>query len=85
MTELGCQTISAYLMELDKSDDVRKKCELLLTVSISRFFRDREFWQSLEKKILPDLSSVEHTGNPDNPLEMITEIRLTRIKSFSKL
>lgn len=55
MSELGCQNISAYLMELDESDDVRKKCELLLTVSISRFFRDREFWQSLEKKILPDL------------------------------
>jgi len=31
---------------------------------------------ALMKKILPDLSSVEHTGNPDNPLEMITEIRL---------
>ncbi len=55
MNDLGCQNISAYLMELDESDEVRKKCELLLTVSISRFFRDREFWQSLEKKILPDL------------------------------
>jgi chemotaxis protein methyltransferase CheR len=55
MTELGCQNISAYLEELDKSDEIRKKCELLLTVSISRFFRDRKFWQSLEKKILPDL------------------------------
>jgi hypothetical protein len=31
---------------------------------------------ALLKKCLPDLSSVEHTGNPDNPLEMITEIRL---------
>jgi chemotaxis protein methyltransferase CheR len=40
---------------VDESDEVRKKCELLLTVSISRFFRDREFWQFLEKKILPDL------------------------------
>jgi chemotaxis protein methyltransferase CheR len=55
MKDLGCRNISDYLMELDESDEVRKKCELLLTVSISRFFRDREFWQSLEKKILPDL------------------------------
>ncbi|MFO8083611.1 MAG: CheR family methyltransferase [Desulfobacterales bacterium] len=55
MDDLGCRSFSAYLMELDKSDEVGKKCELLLTVSISRFFRDRELWQSLEKKILPEL------------------------------
>ena len=55
MSELGCQNISDYLIKLDESDDLRKKCELLLTVSISRFFRDREFWRSLEKKILPEL------------------------------
>lgn len=55
MNALGCHNITTYLAELDKSDDVREKCELLLTVSISRFFRDREFWKSLEKKYLPDL------------------------------
>ena len=55
MNALGCYNITTYLTELDKSDEVRKKCELLLTVSISRFFRDREFWKSLEKKYLPDL------------------------------
>jgi len=55
MKDLGCYNITTYLEELDKSDEVRKKCELLLTVSISHFFRDREFWQSLEKKFLPDL------------------------------
>jgi len=55
MNALGCYNITSYLAELDKSDEVRKKCELLLTVSISRFFRDKEFWKSLEKKYLPDL------------------------------
>ena len=55
MKDLGYYNITTYLEELDKSDEVRKKCELLLTVSISRFFRDMEFWQSLEKKFLPDL------------------------------
>jgi chemotaxis protein methyltransferase CheR len=55
MSDLGCRNIPAYLMKLEGSREARKKCELLLTVSISRFFRDREFWQFLEKKILPDL------------------------------
>jgi len=55
MNVLGCRNITNYLAELEKSDDSRKKCELLLMVSISRFFRDREFWKSLEKKYLPDL------------------------------
>jgi chemotaxis protein methyltransferase CheR len=55
MNVLGCRNITHYLAELEKSDDVREKCELLLTVSISRFFRDRELWKSLEKKYLPDL------------------------------
>jgi chemotaxis methyl-accepting protein methylase len=55
MNDLGCYNLKAYLAELDKSDEVRKKCELLLTVSISRFFRDREFWRFLEQKYLPDL------------------------------
>ena len=31
---------------------------------------------ALMKKILPDLSSVEHTGNPDNPIDMIHTIQL---------
>ncbi|MCK5194014.1 MAG: hypothetical protein KAQ71_09405 [Desulfobulbaceae bacterium] len=55
MISLECHNIAAYLAELDKSDEVRKECELLLTVSISRFYRDREFWQALEKKFLPEL------------------------------
>ncbi len=55
MKELGCRNMAAYLAELEKEDEARQHCELLLTVSISRFFRDREFWRTLEKKLLPEL------------------------------
>lgn len=55
MKELGCRDMAAYLAELEKEDESRRHCELLLTVSISRFFRDRKFWITLEKKLLPDL------------------------------
>jgi chemotaxis protein methyltransferase CheR len=50
---LGCHDISGYLRELDRSYKVRHECELLMTVSISRFFRDRKLWHVLETEILP--------------------------------
>ena len=61
MKELGCRNMAAYLEELDKDDEARQHCELLLTVSISRFFRDREFWVTLEKKLLPELIGKKRT------------------------
>jgi chemotaxis protein methyltransferase CheR len=55
MQRLGCDTVSAYLAKLDFDNESRVECERLMSVSISRFFRDRGFWESLEQKILPDL------------------------------
>lgn len=52
---LGCHDISAYLLEMDRSSNLRHECELLMTVSISRFFRDRKLWEVLEAEILPGL------------------------------
>ena len=55
MHSLGCHNISAYLLELNRSTKARHDCELLMTVSISRFFRDRRLWHVMEKEILPGL------------------------------
>jgi chemotaxis protein methyltransferase CheR len=55
MHSLGCHDISAYLLELERRKDVMHECELLMTVSISRFFRDRRLWHFLEKDMLPEL------------------------------
>lgn len=52
---LGCRNMSEYLRELDKSDEVRQECDRLMTVSISRFFRDRCLWLTLGNEILPGL------------------------------
>ena len=60
MQTLGCRNISSYLLELDKSDKEKYECERLMTVSISRFFRDRKLWEELEKEILPGL--IEKQG-----------------------
>lgn len=55
MHDLGCHNLAAYLLELDKSDEERKQCERLMTVSISRFFRDIKLWEVLQRDILPEL------------------------------
>jgi chemotaxis protein methyltransferase CheR len=61
MQHLGCKNMSAYLCELGKSDETRHECERLMTVSISRFFRDRELWEVLDEEILPRL--IEKQGD----------------------
>ena len=59
MQQLRCRNIIDYINTLDKDDEAKKECELLLTVSISRFFRDRQLWQVLEKDILSGLIKTE--------------------------
>jgi len=62
MQDLGCRNVSAYLVELDRRNDARLDCERLMTVSISRFFRDRKLWETLQKNILPVLASLSTGG-----------------------
>lgn len=37
----------------------------------------------LLKKVLPDLQSVEHNGNPENPIETVTRIELVAPDGYS--
>lgn len=55
MRQLGCRNVSEYLLALDKNDEEKRRCELMMNVSISRFFRDRKLWEVLENEILPQL------------------------------
>ena len=55
MQRLGCPHISSYLDLLAQRVEIRRECELLMTVSISRFFRDRRMWQMFENRWLPDI------------------------------
>jgi chemotaxis protein methyltransferase CheR len=48
MRECGCRTVPEYLRLLGESPMAKKTAERLLTVSISRFFRDPEMWEALE-------------------------------------
>ncbi len=55
MQEIGCRDIDAYLQRISVDKAVRAECERVMTVSISRFFRDRQMWEILEARVLPDL------------------------------
>lgn len=59
MQELNCPNIKAYLDLLNESDAVRQESERRMTVSISRFFRDRKLWYDLEEDILPRMIGTE--------------------------
>jgi chemotaxis methyl-accepting protein methylase len=55
MQQLNCRSVTDYLKILDHGPDRRHECELLMSVSISRFFRDRRLWELLENNWLPGL------------------------------
>ena len=55
MRDLNCRSLQDYLDLLDRNPRVRDACDRLMTVSISRFFRDRLLWQVLEERLMPEL------------------------------
>lgn len=58
MKSIECSNMADFLAELDRNNEVRDHCERLMTVSISRFFRDRELWQGLKEHILPEFMNI---------------------------
>jgi chemotaxis methyl-accepting protein methylase len=55
MQVLSCSHLAGYLHEIDKNKEARDECERLMTVSISRFFRDKRLWDHLRDEMLPGL------------------------------
>lgn len=57
MTDLGCATLGCYLAVLEEDRSAYQMCQAHLRVTISRFCRDRQVWQHLENRLLPDLAA----------------------------
>jgi chemotaxis protein methyltransferase CheR len=57
MEELDCTTLEAYIAILEQNRTEYQKCQAHLLVTISRFFRDKQVWQHLENRLLPELVS----------------------------
>lgn len=58
MQKLGCLSVKDYMAAVSRTPEIEDECRMLLTVSISRFFRDRRLWDALENTELPDLIST---------------------------
>ncbi|MDY6990009.1 MAG: CheR family methyltransferase [Thermodesulfobacteriota bacterium] len=55
MQRIGCRSFRQYLHAIDENSELEYQCKQLLSVSISRFFRDRRLWEVLETDILPGI------------------------------
>jgi chemotaxis protein methyltransferase CheR len=55
MQAVGCTGMDAYLDLLRQHPEARAECQRCLTVTISRFFRDRKLWDHLQARTLPGL------------------------------
>jgi chemotaxis methyl-accepting protein methylase len=55
MQEIRCRNIDAYIDLIEQNREEWLHFERLMTVSISRFFRDRELWKIMHGQILPHL------------------------------
>jgi chemotaxis protein methyltransferase CheR len=55
MEALGCRTVDDLLVLFRENPQELGKARELLTVTISRFFRDRQLWDILGKHILPQM------------------------------
>jgi chemotaxis methyl-accepting protein methylase len=56
MHEIRCRNIHEYIETIEKDHEKRLQFERLMTVSISRFFRDGRLWEIMQEEILPLLA-----------------------------
>ncbi|MBW1709723.1 MAG: protein-glutamate O-methyltransferase CheR [Deltaproteobacteria bacterium] len=55
----GYSNFDTYMQEIHLNPRLKAECLRLMTVSISRFFRDQNLWQILEKEVFPALLKKE--------------------------
>jgi len=59
MQDHGLRGMKSFLSALAKHQGQRAEVEKLLSVSISRFFRDRKVWRAIEESLLPEIVAAK--------------------------
>ncbi len=57
--ELGFRRFGDYLAAIEADAELAAECRLIMTISISRFFRDADLWRLVEEDILPTFGDRE--------------------------
>lgn len=58
MKELGVESFAAYRQQLDADPQEWNVLDGLTHITISRFFRDRNIFEALERRVLPDIAAL---------------------------
>ena len=61
MQQMDCRDVDEYLDRINAHPDIFQETRRLMTVSVSRFLRDRLLWEIIKEKLIPDILSK----NPD--------------------
>jgi chemotaxis protein methyltransferase CheR len=59
IAEIGFPNFEAYLLRIKEDPEEQKHLSLILTVTISRFFRDKEVFDTISQSIIPNLLKEE--------------------------
>ncbi len=63
IADLGLSTFEDYLLRVKTDPEERSRLAQILTVTITRFFRDRKVFDTLEHSILPSMIDDKVAGN----------------------
>jgi chemotaxis protein methyltransferase CheR len=56
MQQLGCRSTEEYLKSLESDCGLRRKFTRVMSVSVSRFFRDRALWKIMDDHIVVEIA-----------------------------
>ena len=62
IAEIGLSNFEEYLLRIKEDPEEQKHLSLILTVTISRFFRDKEVFATLRRSIIPNLLKEKNQG-----------------------
>ncbi|MBN1547868.1 MAG: hypothetical protein JW902_14550 [Syntrophaceae bacterium] len=57
MQQLDIHDAADYIARIQSVPEIRREVRRLMTVSISRFFRDPPLWECIKRKLIPDILS----------------------------
>ena len=63
ITELSLRTFEDYLFKIKSGPEEKKHLSQILTVTITRFFRDKKVFDILENSIIPSLLETKEMGD----------------------
>ncbi|UCE34905.1 MAG: hypothetical protein JSV40_03050 [Deltaproteobacteria bacterium] len=96
MQQVRCRNAQEYLNRLDADSGLRSQFDSVMSVSVSRFFRDRLLWKMMEDRIVPEIVKENRgkvrflsvgcaCGEEVYSLKIVWEIQRARLEDMPEL